>query len=75
MLRLRKSGVHLVCPISSYGMQRETLLLLLNSCSYFVCLALCLTFMWEEQMDIVCECHPRIWIINMYGICYTDIVI
>ena len=51
VLRLR--GVQLVCPISFHGMQQETLLLLLNSFSYFLCLVLCLTFMWEKQLDIV----------------------
>lgn len=45
-------------------MQWETLLLLLNSFSYFVCLVLCLTFMWEEQLGIVCVYHPGVWIIK-----------
>ena len=54
----------MVCPISFHGMQWETLLLLLNSFRYFVCLVLCLTFMWEEQLDIVCVCHPGVWVMK-----------
>jgi hypothetical protein len=46
VLSLRMSGARLVCPVSFHGMQRETLLFLLNCFSYFGYLVLCLTFMW-----------------------------